>query len=1212
MGLDGTLSREEMESLDQETRLLAQTEFRTPLVVEAGAGTGKTTALTARIVAWSIGPGWERAEGALQCRETDRIAARVFDRIVAITFTEAAASEMSSRVGQALSEMEKGRVPCGLLADALSRSPEANRARARALLGCLDRLTVMTIHAFCRRLLVQYPIEAGLHPNFVVDAEGVALEQLVREVVEDAVRVGYSEPGDPHLLALAAKGHGPQRIAEALTRLASEAVSPEILEEDPFSAKRVRSECEAAAGELEVLLEREGRCLERVTRSPLTARVIASLEATLQELRRVAASDSPYMELQRLCAWVRERWTKALLERLEKWGREEFVKAESDVLGPWKKELPGRAASLHARLRHLAWMEPETLLHARAALCPLLKRVDAEIRSRGIQTFTGLLKGAQRLLTMHPEIRASVRRSMDQLLVDEFQDTDSIQCEIIRTIALDGPADERPGLFIVGDPKQSIYGWRSADLEAYEGFVSDVLRSGGERRLLVVNFRSAPAILEEVERIVGPVMRERPGLQPAFEPLLPCPARRKGSGFSKGARAPVEYWVSWTPDQPGRPAMDKTPAKEAAEMEAEALAREILSLHWEHGVAWQEIGVLLRTTGDLDTYLSAFRDFEIPYAVERDRNYYRRREIIEASALFRSVVDPHDHLALVTFLRSAMVGVPDAAWIPLWRHSFPEMVTELRGADSQAMARLRAAVEEAARCIPADIPGIERIAGWEEALLSALEDLAVLRESFDTEPIDLFVARMRSLLLQEATESARYLGPYRLANLDRFFRQLTEALESGEDPQAVIRALRVGVMQLRDAEEGRPKGESGEAVQVMTIHKAKGLDFGHLFVMQLHRGSRQEEGEEDAVVWHAGQWEWKLLGVPTLGFARVLEKRRRVAHAELVRTLYVAATRAKDRLVLAGRWQTKSKVKSIDNATTHMDLLQWRRPEVPPLEALMRERVGGGGPLWADAAGARWVFLGLVGSEPPVHVPAAEALELPGAEQVRSEAVAVARRVAAARALMDRPLSAPASMESHDALKEILVAAAPPFPGRGEGVALAVGRAIHRALESLDLSAEPDLALKAQRVLLPFYLGPFVSGNAMAEALERAGSLWDRFSRGQLSRRLLGLRDHLVARELPVLLPPLEGQGPVGFVAGSVDLLYRDPHSGRMVVADYKTDIVEGEEALMQRARLYASQISVYVRAVREALGLDEEPRAELWFLYTGEVLAVGGEPIAG
>lgn len=177
---------------------------------------------------------------------------------------------------------------------------------------------------------------------------------------------------------------------------------------------------------------------------------------------------------------------------------------------------------------------------------------------------------------------------------------------------------------------------------------------------------------------------------------------------------------------------------------------------------------------------------------------------------------------------------------------------------------------------------------------------------------------------------------------------------------------------------------------------------------------------------------------------------------------------------------------------------------------------------------------------------------------------------------------------------------------------MAVGRAIHRALESLDLSAEPDLALKAQRVLLPFYLGPFVSGNAMAEALERAGSLWDRFSRGQLSRRLLGLRDHLVARELPVLLPPLEGQGPVGFVAGSVDLLYRDPHSGRMVVADYKTDIVEGEEALMQRARLYASQISVYVRAVREALGLDEEPRAELWFLYTGEVLAVGGEPIAG
>lgn len=1216
MGGDRTVSKVDMEAHDRETRRLAQREFRRPLVVEAGAGTGKTTTLTARIVVWSLGLGWERAEAYLRSHEMDRIAELVLDGIVAITFTDAAASEMSCRVADALAEVEKGRIPCGVMAESLSvASDGVNRSRARALLGRLDRLSVMTIHAFCRRLLTKYPIEAGLHPDFTVDAEGFALEQVVREVVEDAISTGYEEPGDPHLLALAANGYGPKRVADALMRLASEAVSPKVLEEDPFSPARIRCVCEEAAGEFLDFLGRWGDLLGGVKRSPMTVSVMKAMEATLEGLKRVAASVSPSDDLGILCAWVRERWTENLLNGLKDWGKGKFKKSEADALGPSAHQVPARAASLHAWLRHLMRMDPEMLRHACAVLGTLLRRVGLEMRARGIQTFTGLLKGARDLLVQNPEIASSLRRSIHQLLVDEFQDTDRLQCDIIRLIALDGPAEERPGLFVVGDPKQSIYGWRNADLEAYEDFVSELTRCGGERHFLVVNFRSAPIILEEVERIVAPVMIEERGFQPSFQPLLPCEALVHSPGFTSEPRAPVEYWVSWALNAGGEPAMDKTPARKAAEMEAEALAKEILSLHWEHDVAWQDIGVLLRSTGDLDIYLTMLRHFDIPYMVEGDKNYYRRREIIEASALFRCIVDPHDHLALVTLLRSAMVGVPDAAWIPLWTRSFPEMVTELRKADSEIMARLRAVVEEVAQDIPKDIPGIGRVAGWGRALISALEDLALLRESFEADPADLFVTRMRSLFMQEATESARYLGLYRLANLDRFFRQLTDALgQGGGDPQGILRAMRVGVTRFLEAEEGRPKGELGDAVEVMTIHKAKGLDFKHVFLMQLHRGSRQEDAEEDTVAWHEGKWEWNLLGLPTLGFGKALERRKRVAQAELVRTLYVAATRAKDRLVLAGRWPARVSRKPLHGAKTHMDLLQWRIPEAPPLQELLGEGGNGNGQARLDAAQARWVFLGLLGSEPVTSPGASTRIPVPSWERVRSDFEALRNRVEKARAVMARPFSGPASGESHEALHELLgatrdtwdeVAGGPPLSRAREAVAMAVGSVIHRALENLDFDSEIALELDAKRSLLATYLRPFLNEDQASEALERARFVWDRFAQGPLLPRLLGLRGHILARELPVLLPPAEGHGPVGFVAGTIDLLYRDPDSGRIVVADYKTDCVEGEEALSQRSRIYAPQINVYLRAVREALRLSEEPRAELWFLHAGRIVVV-------
>ncbi len=231
-----------------------------------------------------------------------------------------------------------------------------------------------------------------------------------------------------------------------------------------------------------------------------------------------------------------------------------------------------------------------------------------------------------------------------------------------------------------------------------------------------------------------------------------------------------------------------------------------VELHDQEGVPWNEFGLLLRSTSRLETYLESFRRARIPFVVTSDKHYFRRREIIEAAALVRTVLVPVDHLGLVTFLRSATVGVPDAALLPLWQNRFPELVTRLSGPESPELETLRKTVRKVATDLPADIPGLDDIRGWESSAIAALENLAYLRQAFDTEPSDRFINQLRERFLFDVTESARHLGIYRLANLDRFFRELERALEEqGGDIQGVLRALRRSVTEAEEADKPYPK-----------------------------------------------------------------------------------------------------------------------------------------------------------------------------------------------------------------------------------------------------------------------------------------------------------------------------------------------------------------------------------------------------------------------
>ncbi len=1193
---------------DHAARLAAQTCFERPLVLEAGAGTGKTGVLVARIVAWGVGPGWVRAEARCPSEPREgateregRVAADALSRVAAITFTEAAAAEMETRVGLALRCLAQGGIPEAVLAEALPE-PETARRRARRLLENLDRLLVRTIHGFCRRLLAEDALEAGLHPRFQVDARGLHRGEVVRRAVEGRLREALSDPLDPDLVLLVGHGFGPERLEQAVLDLLEAGAGAESLPVDPLDPERLAP----LEAELRGVFEALGHAgLDALSGG---GKVAAETVGLLQLLRRRLESSSPLREdgLAPLADTANELASRSTWKRLRAWAKQELLAAERRCVGD-PRALASAAGRLLPLLAGLRELDAPLLAAAHRILRELVVRAEAELRARGAESYQQLLRDAAALLS-RPASRARARAGIDQLLVDEFQDTDAVQCRVVAALALDPPHAGAPGLFLVGDPKQSIYGWRNADLRAYEDFLARVRAVSGEPpHRLTTNFRSIPEILDEVQRAVAPVMHPVPGVQPAFEALDPCPEL---AGREPGAVPAVEHWISHGWDEGERSPTRKTLADEAVRLEADALARDVRRVHGRDS-CWSAIGVLLRSTNELETYLEALRRHGVPYVVDRERDYTRRREVLEAGALVRSLLDPNDTIALVSVLRSAWVGVPDASWRPLWRRGFPAHARGALEGGSQALAACASLAREVeAELAEAPIPGLAALSGWSGSLVHGLRILARLRRAWLEDPIDRFVERLTTLPLLEATEAARFPGAYRLANLQRFFRELRIALEeSGGDRGALLRTLRRGASDERDFEAGRPRDVGEDAVQVLTIHQAKGLDFEHVYLVQAHKGQPGGSGPEGRAA-EAGEaddvFEYRLpeLRLATPGWFRVIARKTQVEEAELVRTLYVALTRAKRRLVVAGL--------RANSASSHAGLLLEAREKAT--RAALERLENGSAASWDDPDGVRWVHLGRAVQPPGSRRarPGQRGLAAISAERASSDGrrLGELRREAAVR--QARPRGGAASEKAHALLREHLAergsdgdqASVP--PGDAQRIATAVGSAIHGLLERFDWGEDSEAQLESQRLRFEADVARLASGALREPALERARALFDAFVAGPLWLELRRVAPRVVARELPVWIPAGDvPDGPVEFLAGAIDLLYRDADTGDLVVADFKSDHVPSDVERRARVRAYEPQGRLYCRAVREALALAETPRFELWFLEAGRIEAL-------
>jgi ATP-dependent helicase/nuclease subunit A len=1059
---------------DQAARDRIVTGLDANLFVEAGAGAGKTSSLVGRI-------------RALVAAGVDITA------IAAITFTEKAAAELRVRVRNDLTKA---------LADP---GQQPHHRRYTDALDRLDHAPIGTLHAFARRILNEFPVAAGLPPGFAVLDElesQLRFDERFEELLDDLL----AEPdptdgplGGGTLLVEMCKrdGFGLQKglrtVAEdfhANWDLVAERVSldaPEPWEPDRAgvlaAAKYVLS-ATCPPGD-----KQEDHCRE------VTAGV-AALEAADSHTAILDAIDA--------LAQVARRGAR----------------------GGSKTNWKGRHGDLeglrgaHAYLSEVASEQLAAAAHARKLLVGAIvgRWVLDGARQRasdGLIEFHDLLVLARRLITHHADTRHALHQRYQRLLLDEFQDTDPLQLAIAVTLASapDLPGIPLPGrLFVVGDPKQSIYRFRRADIAAYLRAADQL---GAERQYLTANFRSSAAVIGWVNAVFAELITEQADVQPAYRALDVCRPGSVDHGQVRilGAEPHAEL--------AGRGAAEEVRTREAADVAAAVTAA--LGQGWPVGdregstrpCRPGDITILLPARTSLPALEHALREAGIPYRAENSSVVYVTNEIRHLLLALRAADDATDELALVAALRTPLYGVSDpdlyewrragGRW-SIWRDP-PEGFAAHPVA--LGIAHIRTLAERATVTTPAD-------------LLAALVD--------------------ERRLLDAALDSADARDVWRRV---RFVIEQARAWSEagGHGLRRYLRWAELQATESRSADTVLPEHDH-DAVRIMTIHAAKGLEFPITILSGMSTRPRSVGGY--SVVWPEGTWTLAKQGDPLFDDYQPLDEQ--MSDAERRRLLYVACTRAVDHLVVSLHRQPRGNGTTFTNAELLADAIG---ASGAPVTQLTQPTAG-----WTRSA-----------AEP-------HDLEWPDAlawEAARAAAFAAATTVPtiSATALAGRVESQLVAGDDPCLAKEPVDLDLPPWQRGRYGTA--VGRAVHAVLQFCDLATGADIEAHA-------------TAQCAAEGVHGQDALVAELARSALQapivQQALGLSHH---RELFVAAP-------VGsqVLEGYIDLFVDTPEGG--LIVDYKTDQWpddghDGGVLRAQRIAKYRTQLAAYAVALARVTG---------------------------
>ncbi len=811
---------------DQAHRNLVTDALTTTLFVEAGAGSGKTTALVRRVV--------------------NLITSGVpVSSIAAITFTDKAAAELRHKVRASLETAAVG--------------ADGHAQLAAAALDELDQAPIGTLHAFARRLLNEFPIEAQLPPQFAVLDE-VQSATAFHERFTDFLETLLDDPESVRLVELCQYDNfgiekGVRRMAEdfqANWDLVAERVSPAVppaVDELPLQAA-VAAQCAAVAA----FQPPPGDSQEKLCQ-------------LFAERARLLAAPLPLAELLRVLGLITEAKPKGNAANWKKFH------GSADVLPAFKNAVAEAATRAHDAMRLFNEERRLTL----GALLREFTLSSVEMRQLdGELEFHDLLVLARRLAATHADVREQLHRRYTHVLLDEFQDTDPIQLELAVRITAE-PAQQIDGvdwrtllplagrLTVVGDPKQSIYRFRRADIAQFLRARDQI---GAERATLSANFRSAAPVIDWVNHTMGNLILAEPDVQPAYEPLI---AARTG-GHSHGTVTVLGAAPHLDLPRAAAEVMREREADDVAATVVQALAHQWPV--WRDGALHPcrpgDITILLPSRLSLPALQVALAAHDVPYRAENSSLVYAAPEVRALMLALRAADDPTDELAIVSALRTPLFGCSDrhlyewkVAHGQRWRWPDPATLPpELH--DHPVAVGLTCLAEVAAR-VPYSTPS--QLLGWLVQERCVMELALAQRDSRDVwRRVRFVIDQARAWSEAGGHGVRRYLLWTRLQGDEGRFVAETVLPETDHD-----------------------------VVRIMTIHAAKGLEFPIAIVSGLTARPMGARGRR--VVWPAQTWALSDMLDPTYEqFAPVDEQ---MSDAERRRLLYVACTRAMDHLVVS-------------------------------------------------------------------------------------------------------------------------------------------------------------------------------------------------------------------------------------------------------------------------------------------------------------------------
>lgn len=1226
------------------------------LLVNAGAGAGKTRVLTERV---------------LRLIEDPRQPVDI-ERLLIVTFTQAAAHEMRQRIDARLRHAID------------AAEADGDQTRRRLLASQLMRLPmapISTFHAYFAALLRERGLPLGVAPDFAIASEEEARLDRAAALAADIDAVLAEDADAARALRAVLATRGPLDGFDAIEAMALrlQAFLDALARPDNFVA------------EIDDELAQLADPATPIEATRLHRRVVEHVGGLLDEARSLLrafferhasmtlVSHAKYLDAIRMAigaldaARANPVQGDALMDFAGVIALERNAKIKSStpddlIVMEAGKVLKAAIDDVKDRLKPLSGLSLTALRADAAAAAPFLRlmwrRLGLEFNERlraariaeGRLTFGDLERLALRLLADDAggptAVAHQVRAEFDHVLVDEFQDDSELQATVLRALARPGGAGGREGnLFVVGDVKQSIYGFRQADPEQFLDLFRRTLpvrtlspQVVGRRINLAHNFRTAPALLVEINALFERLFSERVGGL-AYDENHRLEAGRPNAP----ALGPRVQWYLLDRDDDGprgaeddgdtdaEAADDAPPDLSTTDPEAAHVARAIRRLHDVDGHAWRDIAVLVRSSKSTVPLLTrAFNEMGVPFFTSEVRAFLQQPEVVDLTTILRAIHDPFDEVRLVGFLRG-----PAGEWTA-------DQLLALRMVDrgGRLFDNLKtAAARDDHELHAAATAALHRLRGWQHAArhetMAALV-LRVVRELHLREAVAALPSPDQRLLwLESLRERAEQFDGFQRRGLASFLAFLDD-IEHRDEEIAVPPAL----------------ATDADAVRVMTVHKSKGLEFPVVILPWL--GTKFNERDLGNPVLFDRR-EGTALNVaidpdadakaPTAAtFLKPLLREK--MRGEELRLFYVAATRARERLLLMG--SRRQAAARLDEART-----------APPIAGADGARAVASATTPLD-----WLFLALAGRpelSAPVAgsalavllAPLAGAAADPGdaAESTdRAQALAAWQREAPAWADLLRAIARPPApahvlrgkvsvteaKRAHDALHS---PANPPRRRRWARRATADDAVPDWWPAALTLGASATNADPRRRGTLTHRLCALVDlealarGESVAGEVERLVALGDFtaeearlllvddveffFRDTPLGQRVIAARAE-VRREVPFTMrlragdfnPAAADPDDIVLVQGIVDLLMTErPRGGppRRTIIDFKTDArygvsIEDLDALLAE---YRPQLLLYREGMGRALGVAID-QAWLHFLRVRQPERVDPGPDPG